>query len=406
MSCPLVPVRSQDGVLTLVPSDAHVRSHLRGAGVELTMDMLLHAADSLIAACEAKWLLVDEAVGAGRLPFCKAPGAFYIIAEGAARRAGTYKDFRAKLPKNFYYMVPDFYVAAPLPVELIHTIMQFADGRTLARFSNCSPQLRGRADRIASEGLARITTLRLEQPAVADWRTELRLFAVITNPPNLWSLEGPDPAWVPINDHVKDYSTTLDFRTCYAELVTNYNLEDHRAYMVKYALRLGDAAVIEGVMRTTEPHERSMHVRNFYNRLYTRGRYLKNGPGSPAWCITGPECGKAISDHFLHVERVQAAAAAGKSIAEYSPLLQSAAKHDRYFPGLDDVVDDGPPDDWGRHLYFDVSADDYSSSSDASDSSDSSDSSDASASSDSSLSSDSSSDSSDSSSDSSDSSSD
>ena len=45
-------------------------------------------------------------------------------------------------------------------------------------------------------------------------------------------------------------------------------------------------------MRTTEPHERSMHVRNFYNRLYTRGRYLKNGPGSPAWCITGPECGK------------------------------------------------------------------------------------------------------------------
>ena len=168
--------------------------------------------------------------------------------------------------------------------------MQFADGRTLARFSNCSPQLRGRADRIASEGLARITTLRLEQPAVADWRTELRLFAVITNPPNLWSLEGPDPAWVPINDHVKDYSTTLDFRTCYAELVTNYNLEDHRAYMVKYALRVGDAAVIEGVMRTTEPHERSMHVRNFYNRLYTRGRYLKNGPGSPAWCITGPEC--------------------------------------------------------------------------------------------------------------------
>ena len=121
------------------------------------MEMLLHAADSLIAACEAKWLLVDEAVGAGRLPFCKLPGAFYLIAERAARRAGTYKDFRAKLPRNFNYKVPDFYVAAPLPVELIHTIMQFADGRTLARFSICSPQLRVRADRI--EGITRVRTV-------------------------------------------------------------------------------------------------------------------------------------------------------------------------------------------------------------------------------------------------------
>ena len=304
------------------------------------MDMLLHAADSLIAACEAKWLLVDEAVGAGRLPFCKAPGAFYIIAEGAARRAGTYKDFRAKLPKNFYYMVPDFYVAAPLPVELIHTIMQFADGRTLARFSNCSPQLRGRADRIASEGLARITTLRLGQPAVADWRTELRLFAVITNPPNLWSLEGPDPAWVPINDHVQEYYTSYHKFLVYLDERTNYNLEDHRAYMAKYALRLGDAAVIEGVMRTTHPDERHEHGRNFYKYLYTRKRYLKRYLDSPAWPATQTGY-TAISNHFLRVERVQAAAAAGRSIAEYGPLLQSAAAHDRYFPGLDeeDVIE-------------------------------------------------------------------
>ena len=306
------------------------------------MDMLLHAADSLIAACEAKWLLVDEAVGAGRLPFCKAPGAFYIIAEGAARRAGTYKDFRAKLPKNFYYMVPDFYVAAPLPVELIHTIMQFADGRTLARFSNCSPQLRGRADRIASEGLARITTLRVGQPAVADWRTELRLFAVITNPPNLWSLEGPDPAWVPINDHVQEYYTSYHKFLVYLDERTNYNLEDHRAYMVKYALRLGDAAVIEGVMRTTDSDERHEHRRNFYKYLYTRKRYLKNYLDPPAWYGADARYGtEEISDHFLRVERVQAAAAARESIAEYSPLLQSAAKHDRYFPGLDeeDVIE-------------------------------------------------------------------
>ena len=125
---------------------------IKGGPVELTVEMLLRAcADSLTASCEAKWRLVDEAVGAGRLPFCKLPGAFYLIAKRAARRAGTYKDFLAKLPRHFYYRVPDFYVAAPLPVELIHTIMQFADGRTLARFSSCSPQLLVRADIIEED---------------------------------------------------------------------------------------------------------------------------------------------------------------------------------------------------------------------------------------------------------------
>ena len=311
------------------------------------MEMLLHAADSLTAACGAKWLLVDEAVGAGRLPFCKLPGAFYLIAKRAARRAGTYKSFRAKLPRKFNYKVPDFYVAAPLPVELIHTIMQFADGRTLARFSICSPQLRVRADRIASEGLARITTLRLEQPCVADWKTELRLFAVLTNPPNLRELlanpaMGPGTAWAPIRDHVQYFDYYHLFGSESVEPRTDYGREDHRATMVKYALRVGDAAVIEGVMRTTEPHERFEHRRLFYDRLWDRVRYLNyslvEGP-SPAWCTTGPAGGTAIKNHFLHVEQVQAAAAAGTSISEYSPLLQSAAAHGRYFPGLDDKDD-------------------------------------------------------------------
>ena len=317
---------------------------IKGGPVELTVEMILRAADSLTAACAAKWLLVDEAVGAGRLPFCKLPGAFYLIAKRAARRAGTYKDFLAKLPRHFYYRVPDFYVAAPLPVELIHTIMQFADGRTLARFSSCSPQLRVRADKIASEGLARITTLRLRHPAVARWKTDLRLLAVLTNPPNLRSLLGPGTAWAPIRNQV--YEDLAQEITNYAERKTDYGREDHRAYMAKYALRLGDAAVIEGIMRTTDPEERYDHIRNFCNRLDTRERYLKNDLGDPSWC-NAPN----ILNHFVHVEQVQAAAAAGKSIAEYSPLLQSAAKHDRYFPGLDDVDADA----WG---YVDA-AEDY-----------------------------------------------
>ena len=78
------------------------------------------------------------------------------------------------------------------------------------------------------------------------------------------------------------------------------------------------------------------------SRLWDRVRYLNyslvEGP-SPAWCTTGPAGGTAIKNHFLHVEQVQAAAAAGTSISEYSPLLQSAAAHGRYFPGLDDKDD-------------------------------------------------------------------
>ena len=82
---------------------------------------------------------------------CQALGALYLIARRAARRAGTYEDFLAKLPRHFYYRVPDFYVDAPLPDELIDIIMQFADGRTLARFSSCSPQLLVRADIIEED---------------------------------------------------------------------------------------------------------------------------------------------------------------------------------------------------------------------------------------------------------------
>ena len=303
------------------------------------MEMLLHAADSLTAACEAKWMLVDEAVGAGRLPFCKAPGAFYLIAKRAARLAGTYKDFLAKLPRNFYYRVPDFYVAAPLPVELIHTIMQFADGRTLARFSSCSPHLRVRAEKIASERLARITTLRLGQPAVADWKTNTRLLGVVTNPPGLRSLLGPGTAWAPIRDHVKEHWPPYLSKNMEP---TDYGREDDRAAMVMWALRLGDAALIEGVMRMTDPSERSKLPRHhFYS---ARGTYLITSADSPAWCSY-----IAITSHFLNVEQVQAAAAANRSISEYTPLLQSAAEHDRYFPGLHRTNQDST---WGRWLSY------------------------------------------------------
>ena len=308
---------------------------------ELTQELLDRAcAGALGAACEAKWILVDEAVRAGRLRAFKALGAKYKIALRAARRAGTSKDLVDKL-LGFTYFIPDFYAAAPLPDELIDIIVQFSpDGRTLARFSSCSSQLRERAEGLASERLARITTLRLGQPAVADWKTNSRLLEVLTNPPSLRSVLGPGAAWAPIRDHVK--GIWPPYLSKYLEPKTDYGRKDHRAAMVKWALQLGDAALIEGVMRTTDSDERHEHRRNFYKYLYTRKRYLKNYLDPPAWYGADARYGtEEISDHFLRVERVQAAAAARESIAEYSPLLQSAAKHDRYFPGLDeeDVIE-------------------------------------------------------------------
>ena len=308
---------------------------------ELTQELLDRAcAGALGAACKAKWILVDEAVRAGRLRAFKALGAKYKIALRAARRAGTSKDLVDKL-LGFTYFIPDFYAAAPLPDELIDIIVQFSpDGRTLARFSSCSSQLRERAEGLASERLARITTLRLGQPAVADWKTNSRLLEVLTNPPSLRSVLGPGAAWAPIRDHVK--GIWPPYLSKYLEPKTDYGRKDHRAAMVKWALQLGDAALIEGVMRTMGPGERSALPRYYLNRA--REEYLITSADSPAWCSR-----IAITSHFLNVEQVQAAAAANRSISEYTPLLQSAAEHDRYFPGLHRINQDSS---WGRWLSY------------------------------------------------------
>ena len=307
---------------------APTQSRLRDAVKEneLTQELLDCAcAGALGAACEAKWTLVDEAVRAGRLRAYQATGAKFLIAKRAARRSGRgkYKEFRAKFSSSYTYYDPGFYAAAPLPDELIDIIVQFADGRTLAGFSICSPHLRVRVDKIASERLARITTLRLGQPAVADWKTNSRLLEVLTNPPSLRSLLGPGAAWAPIRDHVQ--GRWPPYLSKYLEPKTDYGRKDHRAYMVEYALRLGDAALIEGVMRTTDPSERSKLP---HHHLRERKRYLITSADSPAWCSS-----TTISRHFLSVERVQYCAANRMSWPPTPPELAAAAAHDRYFPG-------------------------------------------------------------------------
>lgn len=308
---------------------APVQSRPRGS-VVLTFEMLKSAVLTFGLLIEkTEFDLVDEAIKAGRMPECQALGALYLMYKRAARRAGKYKEFRAKLPSSFTYEDPGFYVAAPLPDELIDIIVQFSpDGRTLARFSSCSSQLRERAEGLASERLARITTLRLGQPAVADWKTNSRLLEVLTNPPSLRSVLGPGAAWAPIRDHVK--GIWPPYLSKYLEPKTDYGRKDHRAAMVKWALQLGDAALIEGVMRTTDPSERSKLPDH---HLRARKTYLITSADSPAWCSS-----TAISRHFLNVERVQYCAADGMSILPFlsnSHLRQLAAAeaHERYFPG-------------------------------------------------------------------------
>ena len=239
-----------------VPSPPRYRT----GTVALTMEMLLCARG--LARRGVRGQMAARRRGRGRRAAAGMQSSGRLLSHRRARRAraGTYEEFRAKLPKNFKLQGPRFYVAAPLPVELIHTIMQFADGRTLARFSICSPQLRVRADKIASEGLARITTLRLGQPAVADWRTELRLFAVLTNPPN-------DPVALRPRHRVgadprpRESTTPVHKFLVYLDERTNYGLEDHRAYMVKYALQCR-------------------------RRRRDRGRHADDGPGRTVECQT------------------------------------------------------------------------------------------------------------------------
>ena len=115
------------------------QSRPKGPGALTTERLTPACAGALAAACDAKWMLVDEAVCAGRLHPLEASGAKFLIARRAARHAGTYKDFYAKFPtsggRGLTFIDPGFYAFAPLPNELIHTLMQFVDGAFLARFS-------------------------------------------------------------------------------------------------------------------------------------------------------------------------------------------------------------------------------------------------------------------------------
>ena len=123
----------------------------------------------------------------------------------------------------------------------------------------------------------------------------------------------------------------------YLEPKTDYGRKDHRAAMVKWALQLGDAAVIESVMRTTDPGERSKLPHHY---LRARKTYLITSADSPAWCSS-----TAISGHFLSVERVQYRAANRMVWPRNSTLRQlaAAAEHDRYFPGFGTLDDEEQP---------------------------------------------------------------
>jgi len=213
------------------------------------------------------------------------------------------------------------------PADVIEHLLPFLDGVALAGWRPCSRRYRERAAVHAGLGLARISTLRLGDPAVAPWGSVSRLFAVLTCPPDLRRLADPkNVAWKPIAAHI-DLRTRCDLQGgAWFAKTTDYARRDHRACMIKYALRFGDAAVIEGVLRTM------LTMRNGEKRearMTWFDRRMKQSRGD------NPISEEVLHIHFLRVEREQAAAA-GDDLDEPRVPLEAlgCATHRRCFPGL------------------------------------------------------------------------
>ena len=60
--------------------------------------------------------------------------------------------------------------ARRLPPESVGVVLEYCGGMALSVFARCGKAAHARATRQAAASLARLTTLRLGHPAVADWR--------------------------------------------------------------------------------------------------------------------------------------------------------------------------------------------------------------------------------------------
>ena len=243
-----------------------------------------------------------------------------------------------------------WYFARSWPDDMIDHMLPFLDGCTLATFA-CSREYTKLAAKHARLGLEHITTLRLGSPVVAKWGSSARLFAVMTCPPDLMRLMDPDSAaWKPISEHVQASLRFTPSKNPGFDAVTNYDLPQHRKYMLKIALRLGDAAVIESVVRTfLREKEKRVVVSSgeFVNRIRARRGWLnsymnddenddenedvgEDGNDLPTWGGWSD-----IWSHFIRVEREQAAAAHEELPEQRVPLpLLECGSHDRCFPEL------------------------------------------------------------------------
>ena len=132
--------------------------------------------------------------------------------------------------------------ARRLPPESVGVVLEYCGGMALSVFARCGKAAHARATRQAAASLARLTTLRLGHPAVADWRSDVRLLSVFTEPPNLLALFVTEN---PIGAHAIPRRGLL--RTLCRHR-TDYARPDHRAFALKCAFRFGDAALVEACL--------------------------------------------------------------------------------------------------------------------------------------------------------------
>ncbi|KAH8045553.1 transferase [Aureococcus anophagefferens] len=127
-----------------------------------------------------------------------------------------------------YEAAPDVAAVAP-STPSVGVVLEYCGGMALSVFARCGKAAHARATRQAAASLARLTTLRLGHPAVADWRTDVRLLSVFTEPPNLLALFVTEN---PIGAHAIPRRGLL--RTLCRNR-TDYARPDHRAFALKCA---------------------------------------------------------------------------------------------------------------------------------------------------------------------------
>ena len=116
----------------------------------------------------------------------------------------------------------------------------------LVRLERVSRLCREKATESAEAAVRSVSSVTLDSPACAHWRTWIRLWYILRYPPgiDLWVLgKVPELTATPSQEL---QSQLTDWRESFTR--TNWRRRDHVEYMLKTARRYGDAAFLEAVL--------------------------------------------------------------------------------------------------------------------------------------------------------------